>query len=344
MIALDDELPVAVADWLAGVLPQAEPPFSCERISGGYSMLTYRLADRAGRMWVLRHPPAGHRSGKAHDTDREARVMTALTGTGVPVPRVAVVGAASEPLGLPCHITEFVPGFVLADAEAATRHVGPGALRAASEQIVDALAALHRVDPDAVGLGDFGPRGGYIARQLHRWRSVVETAATPETARLATQLHTTAELIDRHLPAEGAVRIVHGDYRLGNAIVDAEGHVRAILDWELASLGDPLADLAALVAFWDPPEEAMLGERMPTTAPGAIRADEVVDRYRSQWDGAMDNFWVYTTFARWRLACTALRAHARFASGAMNDDMDLNRFRVACATWIEAAKQASAAR
>jgi aminoglycoside phosphotransferase (APT) family kinase protein len=224
------------------------------------------------------------------------------------------------------------------------RHVHPAALRTASEQIVDALATLHSLDPDAIGLGDFGPRSGYLARQLRRWRSVIDTAAGPETAGLAAELHTVADLVDRHLPAGDTVRVVHGDYRLGNAIVGADGHVRAVLDWELASLGDPLADLATLVAFWNPPVAAMLGERMPTTAPGAITADAVLARYRARWDGSMDDFWVYSTFARWRLACTALRAHARYASGAMNDGGDLNRFRVACEMWTAAAKQAAAAR
>ncbi|WP_019925221.1 phosphotransferase family protein [Nocardia sp. BMG111209] len=344
MIALDRELPAAVADWLATALPAAAPPLRCERISGGYSMLTYRLLDSAGRCWVLRHPPAGHTSGKAHDTDREVRVMSALAGSAVPVPRLAAVGAAADPLGLPCHITEFVPGFVLADATAAARDVAPAALRTATEQIVDVLATLHSLDPDAVGLGDFGPRSGYVARQLHRWRSVIDAAARPETAAAVARLHALATVIETDLPTGGPVRIVHGDYRLGNAIVGPDGQVRAILDWELASLGDPLADLAALVAFWRPPAVAMLGDEMPTTAPGAITVEEVIDRYRSRSGVPMDDFWVYDTFASWRLACTALRAHARFASGAMHDQGGLERFRVACGSWIDAAERAAAAR
>ncbi|MQY26069.1 phosphotransferase family protein [Nocardia aurantia] len=344
MTTLDRELPGPVADWLAHALPAAEPPFTCERISGGYSMLTYRLRDNAGECWVLRHPPAGHTSGKAHDTDREVRVMSALAGSAVPVPRLAAVGAAADPLGLPCHITEFVPGFVLADATAASRDVEPAALRTATEQIVDILATLHSIDPDAVGLGDFGPRSGYVARQLHRWRSVIDAAAQPGTADSVARLHSLTGLIESHLPASGPVRIVHGDYRLGNAIVGSDGRVRAILDWELASLGDPLADLAALVAFWQPPAEAMLGDEMPTTAPGSITVAEVLDRYRSRSTVPMDGFWVYDTFASWRLACTALRAHARFASGAMDDDRGLERFRVACRSWIDAAERATTAR
>lgn len=342
MTDLDHSLSPAVTDWLRKVLPDTEPPFTLERISGGYSMLTYRLDDSAGHGWVLRRPPAGHRSGGAHDTAREAKVMAALAGSAVPVPRVAAVGTESDPLGVPCHITDFVPGYVVADAESAQRHLSEAALRTASEQIVTALAELHAVDPDAVGLGDFGPRQQYLARQLRRWRSIVADATTPETADAAAELNALADLLERRAPADTSVRIVHGDYRLGNAIVDDHGTLRAVLDWELASLGDPLADLATLVVFWDPPVEAMLGERMPTLAPGAISVDEAIDRYREVAGVDLDDFWYYRTFAAWRLACTGMRARARYASGAMQDDSgDLNRFTTASDSWIAAARHSA---
>jgi aminoglycoside phosphotransferase (APT) family kinase protein len=345
MTDLDHPLSPAVTDWLRGVLPDAEPPLACERISGGYSMLTYRLTDRRGRCWVLRRPPAGHRAGRAHDTAREARVMTALAGTGVPVPAVVAVGVESDPLGVPCHITDFVDGYVLADAESAQRHLDRGAIRTACEQIVTGLARLHRIDPDAVGLGEFGPRRDYLARQLRRWRAVVADAAAGDTAAAAAELTVLADLLERTAPADTAIRIVHGDYRLGNAIVDSAGGLRAVLDWELASLGDPLADLATLVAFWDPPADAMLGVRMPTLAPGAIGVEEVIARYRDRTDADLSGFWYYRTFAAWRLACTALRARARYASGAMRDDSaDLTRFATAADSWISAAEHAVAQR
>ncbi|MCX4096843.1 phosphotransferase family protein [Nocardia sp. alder85J] len=336
MIDLDTGVPAELTAWLRSALPAAEPPFTCRRISGGYSMLTYHLDDATGHHWVLRHPPAGHHAGRAHDTDREARVMTALAGTAVPVPAVVAVGAATDPLGAPCHITEFVAGQVVSDEDAA-RRLGPDALRTATTDIVTALATLHSIDPDAAGLGDFGPRTGYLERQLHRWRAVIDAAAGGDTADLAAALAGLADLIERNIRPDSAVRVVHGDYRLGNAIVGDDGRVRAVLDWELASLGDPLADLAGLVAFWNPPAAAMLGDRMPTLAPGAIGTDEVVRRYGAETGADLGNLWVYHTFAAWRLACTALRAHARYASGAMKDNSDLTRFTTACAAWIEAA-------
>lgn len=342
VLRLNREVPPKLTDWLVTVLPEATPPFECARVSGGYSMLTYRLSDRDGRCWVLRHPPAGNRSGRAHDTDREARVMGALAGTAVPVPRVRAVGTSSDPLGLPCHVTDFVPGHVLGDAATAERLLAPDAMHTASIRIVEALATLHSVDPDTVGLGDFGRREGYVSRQLRRWRSVVETARTPETTGLAEDIRDIADLLDRNLPPDNSVRIMHGDFRLGNAIVGDDGEVRAILDWELSSLGDPLADLATLAAFWHPSPEAMLGERMPTTVPSAIGADDVLARYQAGTGTDLSGFWFYETFASWRLACTALRAYMRYASGAMGDSADLTRFTTACASWIAHARKTMA--
>ncbi|BBZ15606.1 phosphotransferase family protein [Mycobacterium branderi] len=330
--------------WLSKALPESRPPWSCERIAGGYSMLTYRLTDTAGQCWVLRFPPAGNSSGRAHDTDREARMMNALHNSAVPVPTVRIVGTAEDPLGVPCHVTDFVPGHVLGDADSAARCLSPEAIRDASVNIVTALVELHAVDPDEVGLADFAPRANYLERQLRRWQSVLDAAAAPEVASLAADLTDIAEWLEAGIPSEAAPRIVHGDYRLGNAIVDDNGGIRALLDWELTTLGDPLADLGLLAAFWAPPPRAMLGVRMPTTAPGAIGVDEALELYAKKTGSDVDDFAFYRVFSAWRLACTAFRARARYASGAMDDSADTARFVDACTAWIEIAHQAMNAR
>lgn len=333
-----------LGSWLSEVLPESQPPWNCDRVPGGYSMLTYRLIDSAGQCWILRHPPAGNTSGRAHDTDREARVISALRHTPVPVPVVRVVGSTEDPLGLPCHITDFVPGHVVGDADTASQCLSPEALRRASINVITALVDLHSVDPDKVGLGDFGPRANYVERQLRRWRSVVDAAAAPDLAALATDLAALADLLEATIPPDTAARIVHGDYRLGNAIVDDNGSVRALLDWELSTLGHPLADVGLLAAFWEPPRRAMLGVRMPTTAQGSIGIDEALALYAQKTGTDLGDFTFWHAFSAWRLACTAFRARARFASGAMDDSGGLTRFVDACAAWIDIARQALSAR
>jgi aminoglycoside phosphotransferase (APT) family kinase protein len=332
-------VPSAVGDWLARGLPESEPPFTAERVAGGYSMLTYRVTDRSGNAWVLRHRPAGRHDDGAHDTGREARAMSALYRTPVPVPRVRLVGGAGDPLGLPCHVTDFVDGHVLADASVAIRLLDPPALRRASLEVVATLAALHAVDPDEVGLGDLGPRGAYLQRQLHRWRSVIARSSSGEAAPRAARLEKIAEELARRMPRDDRARVVHGDYRLGNAIVGADGGIRAVLDWELVTLGEPLADLGLLAAFWDPPAEAMLGVRLATSAPGAADLDEALAHYAGLTGADLDDFDFHYRMACWRVAGTALRALNRYRSGVMNDDFDTSRFVVACDAWIELAQR-----
>lgn len=336
---LETAIPTEVTDWLAAALVEAEPPFAAERIEGGYSMLTYRLTDRAGHVWVLRHAPAGRHSGGAHDAGREARAMSALHPTPVPVPRVRAVGTVDDPLGLPCHVTDFVEGHVLSDDATAARLLDPAALRTASLESAAVLAALHQVDPDAVGLGALGPRRAYLSRQLHRWRQVIDACATGEAAARARQLAAIADDLERRLPTVDRCRVVHGDYRLGNAIVGPDGGIRAVLDWELVTLGEPLADVGLLMAFWDPPAEAMLGVRPATAAPGAASLGAALEHYARSTGDDLTEIEFHYRMACWRLAGTAVRALHRYQSGVMNDDLDTSPFMAACDAWIQLAHE-----
>ncbi len=338
--ALAEEVPAALADWLTAALPEAKPPYEFTRIAGGFSMLTWRFTDQAYHCWVLRHRPPGTHQGRAHDTAREARAIGALAGTAVPVPGLRAVGTDDDPLGLSCHVTDFVPGHVLADAETASTTVAPAALTVATRDIVTALAALHAVDPDAVGLGDLGQRAGYVQRQFQRWSGVVDSlAATGKSSQAAELFQATGEQLKRRLPADRPGGIVHGDYRLGNAITGDDGTIRAVLDWELVTLGDPLADVGLMAAFWDPPAEAMLGTRMPTSAPGSITVDEALGHYAVQSGTDLDGIAFYQAFAGWRLAATALRTVARYESGAMGESYDTTKFLTATTAWLDYAAQ-----
>lgn len=342
--ALAHEVPQPVGDWLAAALPEAEPPLRFTRITGGFSMLTWRFDDQAGHSWVLRHRPPGRHQGRAHDTAREARAIGALGATDVPVPRLRAVGTDDDPLGLSCHVTDFVPGYVLADARDASACLTPLALTAASRGIVTALAALHAVDPDAADLGDLGPRTGYLQRQFRRWGGVVDDLAVRDEAGVAARFRVTGDQLRDRMPADRDGTVVHGDYRLGNAITGEDGTIRAILDWELVTLGDPLADVGLMAAFWDPPAEAMLGTRMPTSAAGAITAGAALEHYARLSGADLDDIAFYQAFAGWRLAATGLRSWVRYESGAMGESRDTSKFITAAAAWLDYARQLLARR
>lgn len=327
--SLATDIPAGLTMWLASGLPEAEPPFTFERISGGYSMITYRMTDQVGHTWALRHAPAGHAGGGAHDTAREARAMSALRDTDVPVPRVRLTGDARDPLGLPCHVTDFVEGYVLDRAELAEQSLSREALRRASSEIVAVLATLHAVEPDTIGLGDLGPRTDYNGRQLRRFHSILTRLEAEESAldggRTARLVKLGAELANR-LGQDARGMIVHGDYRLGNAVVGHDGSIRAVLDWELVTLGEPLADLAMLLVYWSPPPEAMLGVRVPTSAAGALSEEEAIAVYTANSALDVSELGLYRAFASWRLACLCLRTAMRFDTGAMNDGVEPRRF------------------
>jgi len=342
--SLAEQVPPVLADWLIAALPEAVPPLEFTRIPGGFSMFTWRFADQAGHGWVLRHRPPGTHQGRAHDTAREARAIGALQDTAVPVPRLRAVGTDGDPLGLSCHVTDFVPGHVLADAEAATTLVTRQALTVASQGVVAALAALHAVDPAAVGLGDLASRTDYVQRQFSRWSGVVDGLTFRDDTGVVALFQTVRDELLRRMPSDHAGGIVHGDYRLGNAITGEDGTIRAILDWELVTLGDPLADVGMMAAFWDPPAEAMLGTRMPTSAPGAITIGEALEHYARLSGTDLAGIAFYQAFAGWRLAATGLRSWVRYESGAMGEAYDTSKFITAATAWLDYARQLLAGR
>jgi aminoglycoside phosphotransferase (APT) family kinase protein len=331
-----------VREWLRRHLPEAQPPFHATRITGGLSMLTYRVADAAGHEWVLRLPPAGQHSGGAHDPTREARAMRALWPTPVPVPRVRVVGSRDDPLGLPCHLTDFVAGHILEHAATARDLLGDDALRRATLQCVQVLADLHRVQPGDVGLANFAPEGDYIGRQLHRWTRVLGEHRGGRADAEVAQLERLGEHLSRRRPTRhGERRIVHGDYRLGNTITGPDGTIRAVLDWELVTIGDPLSDVGTLAAFWDPPERAMLARRPATAVPPSLSRAEALDVYAGLTGTDLAEISYHEAMGCWRLGVMAVRAADRFARGQMGagdgTDADTGGLVVAAGAWAELA-------
>lgn len=275
-----------------------------EFISGGRSNLTFRVYDDKSD-WLVRRPPLHGITPSAHDMAREFRVIAALQHTPVPVARAIALCEDESVLGAPFQVVEFVAGQVVrrrAQLEAFSRTVIDGCVDALIRVLVD----LHRVDPDAVGLGDFGKPHGYLERQVRRWGSQWELVRLPDDHRDADVRRLHAGLRDA-IPGLSRTAIVHGDYRIDNTILDADDPTRvlAVVDWELSTLGDPLSDAALMCVYRDPALDLVVNEQAAWTSPLLPTADELADRYSlvSGWPLAHWEF--YMALAYFKLAIIA---------------------------------------
>ncbi|HEV3281482.1 MAG TPA: phosphotransferase family protein [Acidimicrobiales bacterium] len=309
-----------VTEWMASTIAEVEPPLTFELIAGGRSNLTYRVRDRAGHSFALRRPPVSHVLPTAHDMKREHTVISALGPTGVPVPVTYGLCTDERVNGAPFYVMSFVEGHIVRN-ERAARELDESGRAQAGDSLVDTLAGLHAVDVDEVGLGDFARRDGYIARQLKRWheqftKSTVDGEPGPA---VVDRVH---ELLAARVPEQQGVAIVHGDYRLDNTVLDDKGNVIAILDWEICTLGDPLADLGLLSVYWAEPEDgdqALIGVA-PTTLPGFARRAQLVSRYADASGLDVSQVPYYRAFGFWKLACILQGVHVRYAGGAAAGD------------------------
>jgi aminoglycoside phosphotransferase (APT) family kinase protein len=298
---------------LAGPLEVTPADLSVEVIEGGRSNLTYRLT--AGtRAWVLRRPPLGHVLATAHDMAREYRVMTALRPAGVRVPEMLYFETDTDLIGAPFFVMEFVDGLVVrSDADAAL--ISAEDARRAGDELVDQLVALHRVDPEAAGLASLGRPVGYLQRQVTRWQRQWADSRGAATGQPLDELG--AQLIQR-LPGRPGSAIVHGDYRLDNTILDAgdHGRVAAIIDWEMATLGDPLADLGLLLTYWSPLSARVTGAGHPvSTNHGFPDGAYLARRYEQVSESVIEDLAFYEAFGHFKLAVIAQTIHARYLQG-----------------------------
>jgi aminoglycoside phosphotransferase (APT) family kinase protein len=303
-------------DALAGYLATHRPglargPLSAELIAGGRSNLTYVVRDRDGGDYVLRRPPLGHVLATAHDMGREYRVISALVDTPVPVPRTLLHCPDESVLGAPFYLMERVPGTVYRYREQTDPLGADGRERLAFE-MVDILAALHAVDPDKVGLGDFGHPEGYLARNLRRWAGQLDRSRSRDVP----GIDALRDRLAATLPDSAAPAIVHGDFRLANLMVDPDsGRIAAVLDWEMATVGDPLTDVGLLLTYWgslggdDPLAEAT------GTAAGFPAADALVERYGSGSGRDTSRLDWYVAFGCYKLAVIAEGIHYRYTQG-----------------------------
>lgn len=309
-----------VPDWLERNIPGVRGPFSFELIAGGRSNMTFEVTDAAGRKLVLRRPPMSHVLASAHDMGREHRIISALQDTPVPVPETLGYCEDDAVNERPFYVMDFVDGLILRSKDDTAARFDEAGRRGIGENLVDVLAAIHAVDVDAVGLGTLARKEGYIARQLKRWNGQFQQSQEQEREAgggvyrdvpLVSEAHA---LLSSRVPEQEGAAIVHGDYRLDNTILSDDGHVKAVLDWELCTLGDPLADVGTLLMYWS---QGTSSAQPVTAMPGFPTRAELAERYAATSGRDVSQIGFYVAFAYWKLACIMEGVYVRYATHAM---------------------------
>jgi aminoglycoside phosphotransferase (APT) family kinase protein len=293
-----------------------------EAITGGRSNLTFQVSDDASK-WVLRRPPLHGLTPSAHDMGREYRVVAALQGTVVPVAPAVTASDDASILGAPFQMVEFVAGRVVRRRAELDALGGPEVIESCVDGLIRVLVDLHAIEPDAVGLGDFGRPAGYLDRQVRRWGSQWERFRLPDDARdgdVARLYQALAEAI----PAQGRATIVHGDYRIDNTVLDQDDPttVRAVLDWELSTLGDPLSDAAMMCVYRDPAMDLINHGDAAWASPNMPSADALTNSYARESGNALENWDFYMALAYFKLAVIAAGIDYRNREGGTSDESD----------------------
>jgi len=309
----------AVTAWIVRHVPGVSAPLRFELAAGGHSNLTFRVTAASGRRYALRRPPLGDLPPGAHDVAREHRILAALQSTNVPVPEVLGLCTDAGVTGAPFYIMAWVDGPILERVDQLEALLPTESMRReASFRLVETLAALHRVDVDAVGLGELGPRADYLPRQLERMYKVWNRTKTRELP----IIDTLYERLRSGCPPQVHTGLVHSDFRFGNVILHPDRSAAAVLDWELCALGDVLVDLGFLLANWDLPDDPWPNvwmELPPTRGGGFPPRAALVARYEALtgWDVSRIDY--YRAFCLWRIAIIAEGIKRRYASGALGD-------------------------
>ena len=329
-----------VSSWLVENIGGATAPFEFVAIVGGRSNLTYTVTGADGKQFVLRRPPTGSVLATAHDMAREHKIISGVGKTSVPVPPALGVCTDEAVNGSPFYVMAFVDGVVL-DSAAKGELLSVEHRRVAAFDLIDVLADLHDVDVDAVGLGDLAKREGYVERQVKRWSTQWERSKTRELP----AIEEVARRLGERIPQQQGVSIAHGDYRFGNVLTDtATGRINAVLDWELCTLGDPLADVGYVGVYWADPGMPQTRPNDPTGIEGFPAYADLVERYATRTGRDLSEIDYYMAFGSFRLAVISEGVYARYLHGAMGDqgisDEQLNAFKVGTEMLAESALDA----
>jgi aminoglycoside phosphotransferase (APT) family kinase protein len=306
-----------VSRFFAEHVPGGDCPLTFTLISGGRSNLTY-LVEGAGQKWVLRRPPLGHVLPTAHDMAREFKVLSGVAKADFPAPRPIALCEDPAVNDYPFYVMDYREGVILdvglpegfATTSEERRRIGLG--------LIDTMVKLHAIDYEAVGLGDFGRPQGYLERQVRRWSEQWERSKTREMP----EIDEVIRRLRAAIPASSESTIVHGDFRLGNIMLarDDPGRIVAVLDWEMATLGDPLSDLGYTLIYWGnaTDSESRLSARdhaRTTTMPGFLTREELVAEYHRRTGRNVDQIDYYQVFANYKLAVIVEGIHARYLAG-----------------------------
>jgi len=305
----------AVTRWMKEHVAGADGELAFQLVAAGGSNLTYRVESGSGRRFALRRPPERARVATAHDMAREWKIMSALDAhpdCGVPVPAALAYCADPSILGAEFYVMAFAEGRILrGPADAAS--MDAARCRRAAESLIDVQIAMHTLDADVVGLGDLGRRDAYVERQLSRWLRQYEAAKSRDLP-LVFELHA---LLSRSIPRQQRVGLVHGDYRFDNTVLGPDDRVVAVLDWELCTLGDPVADFCWSILYWsDPGDPSDFGSSPPTRHPAFPRRAEAIELYARKSGLDLSQLDYYRAFSWWKMACLVEGVVARLRAGA----------------------------
>lgn len=305
----------AVEAWIAEHIDALTPPLKWTRLEGGHSNLTYQIEDASGAQAVIRRPPQGVLLPKAHDMSREWALISALGPTPVPVP--AALGFCESPdvTGAWFYVMGLIDGRPLYTNEDTEAWVPEDKRRQLAFSFIDGLADLHALDPDEIGLGDLGKKDSYVARQLktwyRSWTASIEPAQYDDP-----RAHELQQYFLDNLPEQGPARVVHGDYGLHNTLTGPDSTVAAVVDWEISTLGDPLADLAYALNIWSDPDDIFpVPPEAATAPPGFPSRKELAERYAARTGCDLSNLDYYLGFNRWKTAAILHGVYARYVEG-----------------------------
>lgn len=310
----------AVEQWINDNVEGLQPPFDWVRLEGGHSNLTYKIIDTNGVEAVIRRPPQGQLLPKAHDMSREWALISSLGPTPVPVP--AALGFCESPdvTGAWFYLMGLIDGRPLYNADQTRQHIPEYERQKLAHSFIDVLADLHALDPDEIGLGELGKKENYVGRQLKTWYR--SWNASMEPAQLDDpRAHQLQQYFIDNMPDQGPARVVHGDYGFHNCLIGADSTVVAVVDWEISTLGDPLADLAyALNPFPDPSDEVAVDMDAAAAAQGFPARSELAARYAQRTGRNLEMLDYYIGFNCWKSACIIHGVYARYMEGKKSTD------------------------